>query len=111
MAFATMSCHHPVGAAQLLKHAARRQSEIQGAGQGAQSGRPDHGRDEEIGRWYPFNDGVDPDGAACTKADIKLMFKNAKIRAPRCDCRRSTWLDQITPPEGIFNLTVTARNI
>ena len=52
-------------------------------------------RDEEIGRWYAFNDGVITTGAGLhEKPDIKLMFKNAKIGAALLDAA-----DQLARPD------------
>jgi len=62
-------------------------------------------RDEEIGRWYAFNDGVITTGSGLhAKPDIKLMFKNAKIGASLL-MPPINWLDQINAQKD-FNLTV-----
>ncbi len=70
------------GAAQLLKHAARRHPKFKARVKEHNLVAQIMTRDEEIGRWYAFNDGVITTGAGLhAKPDIKLMFKNAKIGA------------------------------
>ena len=106
MAFATMKL--PIilfGAAQLLKHAARRHPKFKARVKEHNLVAQIMTRDEEIGRWYAFNDGVVTTGAGLhAKPDIKLMFKNAKIGAALL-MPPINWLDQINAQKD-FNLTV-----
>ncbi len=106
MAFATMKL--PIilfGAAQLLKHAARRHPKFKARVKEHNLVAQIMTRDEEIGRWYAFNDGVITTGAGLhAKPDIKLMFKNAKIGAALL-MPPINWLDQINAQKD-FNLTV-----
>ena len=96
MAFATMKL--PIilfGAAQLLKHAARRHPKFKARVKEHNLVAQIMTRDEEIGRWYAFNDGVITTGAGLhAKPDIKLMFKNAKIGAVAADAA-----DQLARPD------------
>ncbi|HWX84278.1 MAG TPA: molybdopterin-dependent oxidoreductase, partial [Xanthobacteraceae bacterium] len=106
MAFATMKL--PIilfGAAQLLKHAARRHPKFKARVKEHNLVAQIMTRDEEIGRWYAFNDGVITTGAGLhQKPDIKLQFKNAKIGA-KLLMPPINWLDQINAQKD-FNLTV-----
>ncbi len=106
MAFATMKL--PIilfGAAQLLKHAARRHPKFKARVKEHNLVAQIMTRDEEIGRWYAFNDGVITTGSGLhAKPDIKLMFKNAKIGAALL-MPPINWLDQINAQKD-FNLTV-----
>ena len=106
MAFATMKL--PIilfGAAQLLKQAARRHPKFKARVKEHNLVAQIMTRDEEIGRWYAFNDGVITTGAGLhAKPDIKLMFKNAKIGASLL-MPPINWLDQINAQKD-FNLTV-----
>ena len=93
------------GAAQLLKHAARRQSGIQGAGEGAQSRRADHGPRRGDRALVRVQGRRDHTGAGLhAKPDIKLMFKNAEVGAALL-MPPINWLDQINAQKD-FNLTV-----
>ncbi len=106
MAFATVKL--PIilfGAAQLLKHAARRHPEFKARVKEHNLVAQIMTRDEEIGRWYEFNNGVITTGAGLhAKPDIKLMFKNAKIGASLL-MPPINWLDQINAQKD-FILTV-----
>ena len=106
MAFATMKL--PIilfGAAQLLKHAARRHPKFKARVKEHNLVAQIMTRDEEIGRWFAFNDGAITTGAGLhEKPDIKLMFKNAKIGASLL-MPPINWLDQINAQKD-FNLTV-----
>ena len=62
-------------------------------------------RDEEIGRWFEFDDGKITSRAGLhAKPDIKLMFKNAAIGASLLT-PPINWLDQINAQKD-FVLTV-----
>jgi len=93
------------GAAQLLKHAARRHPKFKARVKEHNLVAQIMTRDEEIGRWFAFNDGTITTGAGLhEKPDIKLMFKNAKIGASLL-MPPINWLDQINAQKD-FNLTV-----
>jgi len=106
MAFATLKL--PVilyGAAQLLKHAARRHGKFRTRVKERNLVAQIMTRDEEIGRWYKFDDGIICTGAGLhEKPDIKLQFKNAKVGVALL-MPPINWLDQINAQKD-FNLTV-----
>ncbi|HZC57094.1 MAG TPA: molybdopterin-dependent oxidoreductase, partial [Xanthobacteraceae bacterium] len=83
------------GAAQLLKHAARRYPGFKARIKEHNFTAQIMARDEEIGRWIEFKDGAITSRAGLhDKPDIKLMFKNAKtgtaLLTPPIN-----WLEQI----------------
>ena len=93
------------GAAQLLKHAARRNPDFKARLKEHDFVAQIMSRDEEIGRWIAFNDGVVTTGSGLhDKPDIKLMFKNAEVGASLL-MPPINWLDQINAQKD-FNLTV-----
>ena len=106
MAFATLKL--PIillGAAQLLKRAARRHPQFKARLKEHDFVAQIMTRDEEIGRWIEFKGSAVTSRAGLHPSpDIKLMFKNAKIAAsllmPPID-----WLDQINAQKD-FVLTV-----
>jgi trimethylamine-N-oxide reductase (cytochrome c) len=62
-------------------------------------------RDEGIGRWFRFQDGIISSRAGLhEKPDIKLLFKNAKVAASLL-LPPINWLDQINAQKD-FVLTV-----
>ena len=83
MAFATLKL--PVillGAAQLLKRAARRHPQFKARLKEHDFVAQIMTRDEAIGRWIEFKDGTIASRAGFhDKPDIKLMFKNARTGA------------------------------
>src|ERR1700694_1924771 len=93
------------GAAQLLKHAARRHPAFKAWVKEHNLVAQIMTRDEEIGRWFEFSDGTITTGAGLHQnPDIKLMFKNAKIGAGLL-MPPINWLNQINAQKD-FNLTV-----
>src|SRR5580704_14956826 len=83
------------GAAQLLKWAARRHPEFKARLKEHDFVAQIMTRDEEIGRWIEFKDGVvTTDAGLHAKPDIKRLFKNAKIGAALLT-PPINWLDQI----------------
>src|SRR4029078_700483 len=63
-------------------------------------------RDEEIGRWFSFQDGKVSSGSVCLKdADVTVGFKNAALGAGLLT-PPINWLDQINAQKE-FLLTVT----
>ena len=93
------------GAAQLLKLAAHRHPEFQARLKEHDLVAQIMTRDEEIGRWFEFKDGMVTSGAGLHgKPDIKLMFKNAEIGASLLT-PPINWLDQINAQKD-FVLTV-----
>ena len=93
------------GAAQLLKHAARRNPDFKARLKEHDFVAQIMSRDEEIGRWIAFNDGVVTTGSGLhDKPDIKLMFKNAEVGAALL-MPPINWLDQINAQKD-FVLTV-----
>src|SRR3984893_148264 len=70
------------GAAQLLKWAARRHRESKARDREHKLVAQIMTRDEEIGRWYAFDNGkITTRAGLHPKPDIKLMFKNAEVGA------------------------------
>ena len=93
------------GAAQLLKMAARRHPQFKARVKERNFVAQIMTRDEEIGRWYAFDNGrITSRGGLHAKPDIKLMFKNAEIGASLL-MPPINWLDQINAQKD-FVLTV-----
>ncbi|HEV2099720.1 MAG TPA: molybdopterin-dependent oxidoreductase, partial [Stellaceae bacterium] len=93
------------GAAQLLKFAVRRNPEFRARVKEHNLVAQIMTRDEEIGRWYAFDNGKVTTGAGLhAKPDIKLMFKNAAVGVSLLT-PPINWLDQINAQKD-FVLTV-----
>ena len=93
------------GAAQLLKFAVRRNAEFGARVKQHNLVAQIMTRDEEIGRWYGFDNGKVTTGAGLhAKPDIKLMFKNAAVGVSLLT-PPINWLDQINAQKD-FVLTV-----
>src|SRR3984885_2785096 len=93
------------GAAQLLKGPARRNPDFKTRLKEHNFVAQIMTRDEEIGRWIAFNDGVVSSGSGMhDKPDIKLMFKNAEVGASLL-MPPINWLDQINA-QNDFVLTL-----
>jgi trimethylamine-N-oxide reductase (cytochrome c) len=93
------------GAAQLLKVAIRRNAAFRARVKEHNLVAQIMTRDEEIGRWYAFDNGKVTTGAGLhKKPDIKLMFKNAAVGVSLLT-PPINWLDQINAQKD-FVLTV-----
>jgi len=93
------------GAAQLLKAAVRRHPAFKARVKEHNLVAQIMTRDEEIGRWYEFNNGkVTSRAGLHNKPDIKLMFKNAEVGTSLL-MPPINWLDQINAQKD-FVLTV-----
>src|SRR3984893_373934 len=93
------------GAAQLLKRASQRHPDFNLRVQEHNLVAQIMARDEGIGRWFEFKNGIITSKAGLhAKPDIKLMFKNAGIGVALLT-PPIKWLDQINAQKD-FVLTV-----